>query len=806
MAGGTLIQAFASDEVKMRWREPYVTEGLNKKLAGVVPRGIYRGFRLVPNAGAMLVTVQADPTKGDHVAVYETDTGVTTRYSMRVEITAGNFDLNLNQAGWLGNTVYIAIYAEYTTLATTAANIRVYTEAEYLGAVEKDELVILGKVNVPDSVIVIPDADITGDARTLPWANESEGARPWLPLLTNPSFEQGGLVTGVQGDTVPEWFLDPEGSSTHMQWSVVNTDAAVGAHCLEMEALTTSASDIYAANILALAVLPTQRIRWKFSYKIVASASTGSMTFNFLFDATEPASASTLVVAATVDLTAAPGSWVELEGIIEVPTGRYILYQTYFDCDPIQYAAAGIGFRLDGVQCWVERDETQAPPIDSRRAAQVHAGKLILREDGSLDPTDGAELVGLSNGAIFQRTDHVNTATQPKLFLNGQLSVGANLLDTANRAAQPRIQINYSNTYAYTCLWQWATDAINGSKGGVWADDSGEINWVSGTVWNGTQWAASALQSHHSKFSQSPQALVFQYHNGVTAFTDGSWSTYFSVDTSADETYVRNLRTNTPGATQPSITIGGLGSLSAPRFIRLFPFSTTTYGREYSLHGGGGLNIWHTLTYNATYDFATLKYAPDDTGVRAMAVKWGPAQLLGFFGGQLIYWKNYPTGASWDDDSTPTGWDEFIGMGIVPTATGFKPTVYLPSDTDTDADEFTINAVEGLFNRNIVKAWLVCSSVVGPSGPITTFEGYNIGSVSQDASGYIVVTLGTALNAMNQIAAIPNFHDGTTTADHTASATIVATNQIRIACWANGAFASANSYENRVSLVVLGVS
>jgi hypothetical protein len=33
MASGTSMLPFADAEIKMRWREPYLTEGLNKKLA-----------------------------------------------------------------------------------------------------------------------------------------------------------------------------------------------------------------------------------------------------------------------------------------------------------------------------------------------------------------------------------------------------------------------------------------------------------------------------------------------------------------------------------------------------------------------------------------------------------------------------------------------------------------------------------------------------------------------------------------------------------------------------------------------------
>jgi len=532
MASGTSMLPFASGAIKMRWREPYVTEGLNKKLAGVVPRGVYRGFRLAYNGAPMLVSVLADPDKGDHIAVYETDTAVADRYSMRIEQTAGDFTIDLDNAAWYGLTVYIAIYAEYSTLAVTAADIRVYTEAEYNGAVEKDELIILGTVNLPGAPAIIGVAEITGSYRTLPWSNQSSDVVPWLPLLTNPSFEQGGSVTGVQGDVVPGWVMDPEGSSTPMQWSVVWSSSAYdGRNYLELEALSTSAYGISASSVFALDVLPAQRIRWKFAYKIVASASIGSLLFKLKFDIGEPGGFPTNVVAATVDLTAAPGGWVELEGILEVPANDYVLHEVYFDCSPAQYSSAGVGFQLDAVQCWVERSELQASPIDAMRVVPVHAGKLILRKDGSLNITESHELLGETGGASFQRTDQVVTAAQPTLRVKGQLDIGENLLDTAVRAALPRVTEKFSDTYAYTALSQVNSNGAVGNNVLDYVSSGGAVSSVVGAQWDGTQWASNAAELASFRVDQTENRMIWSSYTsmGSAVWADGAWLEFLRV-------------------------------------------------------------------------------------------------------------------------------------------------------------------------------------------------------------------------------------------------------------------------------------
>lgn len=56
----------------VRWGERYVSSALNKKLAGIVPSGIYHGFRLRPG-GIMRVFVDHDADYARSVAIVERD-------------------------------------------------------------------------------------------------------------------------------------------------------------------------------------------------------------------------------------------------------------------------------------------------------------------------------------------------------------------------------------------------------------------------------------------------------------------------------------------------------------------------------------------------------------------------------------------------------------------------------------------------------------------------------------------------------------------------------------------------------------
>jgi hypothetical protein len=53
------------------WREPYVSAGLNRKLAGILPAGIYQGFGVYAKSG-MTVEVRPEATEYPHsVAVVD---------------------------------------------------------------------------------------------------------------------------------------------------------------------------------------------------------------------------------------------------------------------------------------------------------------------------------------------------------------------------------------------------------------------------------------------------------------------------------------------------------------------------------------------------------------------------------------------------------------------------------------------------------------------------------------------------------------------------------------------------------------
>lgn len=179
------------DAVKVRWQEPYVTQGLNQK-ALIHPRGVVAGFKVAPNFG-YIVDVLPDPQLALSLAnVLDSTSG---KYLVTV-IQSNTLQIDLTAQA--GSTVYIVVDAQYAVGSASSAQVKVVDAAE-LGT--NPDLVVLAKVNVPAAPpVVVADINLgyrlnAGDAlQTL--------AKPPVNLVFNSGFE-GDAVTAVPRGWTP---------------------------------------------------------------------------------------------------------------------------------------------------------------------------------------------------------------------------------------------------------------------------------------------------------------------------------------------------------------------------------------------------------------------------------------------------------------------------------------------------------------------------------------------------------------------------------------------------------------------------
>lgn len=212
--------------IKMRWEEPYVSGGLNSKAFKVLPRGVYRGFDVVPGSGAKEIVVNPasfgsvsgyvsgnyDAASGWSVAVHEAPNGYTTTVAIEQGASGSfTFDLTANAGG----SVFIALDVNYQLGYGTQANVRAVDAAE-LDA--QPSLLVLARVNVPLLGAITAPNIITNDTlypRIRPYANSvhdgfmSASQAEILEILKNPNasnaFEDERIIAsaGIQIVALP---------------------------------------------------------------------------------------------------------------------------------------------------------------------------------------------------------------------------------------------------------------------------------------------------------------------------------------------------------------------------------------------------------------------------------------------------------------------------------------------------------------------------------------------------------------------------------------------------------------------------
>jgi len=173
--------------IKVRWQEPYVSGGLNRKTFGVIPTGIYHGFSIEAGPGNREVTVTTDDPFGDSgsvsghsggnydaaggysIAVINDRRGMQTTVNMDSGVS-GTF--TFDATGYDDTDLYAVIKARYYIGQWSDGWVALVTADEID---DNPEYVVIGKVAVPSSGTPIDSSHIsyrddTDYPRTEPFA------------------------------------------------------------------------------------------------------------------------------------------------------------------------------------------------------------------------------------------------------------------------------------------------------------------------------------------------------------------------------------------------------------------------------------------------------------------------------------------------------------------------------------------------------------------------------------------------------------------------------------------------------------
>ena len=487
--------AIPATNIKMRWREPYVSSGINKKLAGVVPSGIYRGLRLGTSGSALTVTIAPDPTTLDHLAVYETADGFSITYR---DPTNTTYSLLLSDAGLVSQTLVIALYMDYQESAATTATYIAYTLAEYvaLSAAYSAELIVLGTVVNP-AAGVISASSITDNRRTD--AANRVSVPTWRPLMANTGFDRsidGHVITGNETEA---WTTTATGNS---QWKTTSTGVSTGIRCAEYNLLASGTYTDSISQSIGAGVLPGQRIAVKMSKKVLTAAGSGSATITLGFTGSDGGSATQLT--SPVVITSTDAAYVVLNPMFVTPTGMVSLNYIRFDITAAVYAAAGSKIRIDDFNARLLPIgvEDQLNSNDDRLRSK-YLTSMVVEDIASTSYSDKAAALRYAGstptneGTLHvERKDRVAASLPPAIGLHGRLyNLGSDLVSTAANARLPRLSAPVSTVAgSYTLVNEYARDGE--TSGGytkpvvrVYVDLNGIMYTTTNAVWGGATWS-----------------------------------------------------------------------------------------------------------------------------------------------------------------------------------------------------------------------------------------------------------------------------------------------------------------------------
>jgi hypothetical protein len=547
------LSAISNSATKVRWKEPYASEGLNRKTAVVIPPGVYRGLVLGVSSSNLSVDLVPDPSGGDHVAVHESATGFSLTY---VDDTSGTITLPLT-AFATNDVVVICLVVNYATGSSTTAEFRGYELSEYeaLSASVRNALVVLGTVLRPAAGI-IPASNITHDRRKLAFQQRTNESTPWNPLLRNGGFEMGH-TNATYANASPFWTT----SSSNANFTIrpVSTEANSGAKSLE---LTTSVAGAVTATIwqdLYMPVVPGRFMMARLYKKALQAATLSSARVRFIFgdlNGTNDVNQDILFDISSVD-----ASFVEDSGIIQVPAGARVLKGVYLIIVGT-YAGTGPCLRIDDVQAWAQVDASNWLDAMETRTAEGAFGRLFLGSTNSFS-TAGAKLSYSGTILELERSDSNLLVRPPAISIPARSSV----------------------SLKYTLVFQSLPPGSPGYR--KYVSRLGNLLEVVNASYDATtdEWTKDIPGTNALRNETSASGVLVYERVADAAWLDSAWAAQFTVGTS-------------PTFTQPVTFTQPIKHGDRPLMLgsNWFQYDTTGAGDESVFRDGGFIQIMAATT------------------------------------------------------------------------------------------------------------------------------------------------------------------------------------------------------------------
>lgn len=522
-------------KIKMKWKETYVSEGLNRKVIPAMPKGIYSGFRLIQSISSPRQVEVSSAPDGTHAAVHQSATGFSTTYH---DVAGVSTILDLSSASLDNQETIITLSITYIIGADTTANWIAYPIADWdaLTDAQRAEKIVLGTVNVPAPATNITTAMILPNRRTVAWDSAAPGNVPWSPIVKNPSFEHG-VTSGSGFYTISDWVINDTGSAANGFWRLGATTVRSGAKSLELQKPNLLALTKAAVQYQEIPVLPGQLVRVTGWVRQLIAPTAGTYTFDLHWgDLDSVPSGSTSVVASVIAATDAV--FRKVDQIVEVPAAKYVLKTVAIQASGVTTGSTGVALVVDDFQVYVEAGSPQAlaAAANSRLEQQILAAAIfedsigyqvgqlsaLLRFDKVTPASEGSLKVERRDG------DYSGANLPPSIDVFGRMLLGNQLLATEAKALKPRISaaVSVVGGVDFTLMWESVPSGQVGYRKYVSA--AGELVETINAVWSGTGWSkdvggVAALKETMTIVAQPQKIIHVRDAANNATWGDGSW-------------------------------------------------------------------------------------------------------------------------------------------------------------------------------------------------------------------------------------------------------------------------------------------
>lgn len=576
----TTLYSVPDSDIGLRYREPFISAGLNAKYQGFVPVGVYDGF--APTSGTALQLVLLPGSSGYGAAVVTSNQDPA--YQISVRITGAQA---LDLSSFASQEVAVVIEASYTFPSVTTAVIKAYNLT--LAEVPPAAACVLATVSVPSSG-VIPAANISLKNRTFPWQERTRDSVPFISVVKNGSFDFGRSSSAVPpGANVPPfWAFTGNGVTAINNTTKPPLPSFIGNILVYTSAGSPTLSTGKIRQYIGIPLGGYNgRFRMSIYYNQIVSPTVSFPIFRAEFRRTSDNAA---VYSATLPLTSTGTHEITLD-LASITTlqsdGNYLAYVEvdanntgYVDPAPLQV------FYISAVEV-----ELEAPAGGAINALLEATGEKRLTKLTLIDPANQSATGSNSDLTYDQATDKVNisssfgvddnlSVTGTSAFTGATTHTGGVRTPSVDSIGATALTIGPTNQTGLTVGRVGATTTVRGSTTSI------GVNASDGTVTIGRSGGTAAFDSglitigavaSGTTTIRSASTVVSGTANVVGNFSVNTGA--FTVNASSGATVVSGTLAVT-GVTTATGAINANGGLNANGGIGRSSLGTLSIGND----------------------------------------------------------------------------------------------------------------------------------------------------------------------------------------------------------------------------------